>query len=568
MRRVCPISGETFEVEERDLDFYSRIAPQIGERSFPIPPPRVSPRERFRRRLAWRNERHLYRTSCAVSGQPLISVFSPDKPFRIVDRGVWQQIDNRESGREYDFTRPFFEQFAELYRSTFKPNLTQSGEIINSDYAHFVGWLKNCYMALDSGQCEQCHYIVFCGYSRDCIDGMYLLRCELCYDSIKLEDCYRVSFSAHCTTCSFSAWLTDCIGCKNCIGCVNLRNQQYCVFNEQVSRATYEKLWNELFSGSHTRISEFDERYRRWLAEQPRRALHNVNCENVSGDYLFDCVDVHDSFYCYQAKRLRYCHYLYLDSQDCYDVNTWGEGMERCMELSGCGGYQGKVGMSDCLFGAYLYYGGYRLLYCVNCLDVCQDLFGCCDLRKQQFCILNKQYSKQEYHQLLPRIIEHMRSTGEWGEFFPIGMSPFGYNESVAQEELPLTRVEAADMGACWSTYESGSTAPEGALSAADLPDLISETSSTLLQRPLLGEQTAQPFRITAAELKVYRDLGLPVPREPFIERHRARVARLNPRALYRRKCAASGDEILTSFAPDSPAKVYSDAAYYREVVG
>ena len=39
-----------------------------------------------------------------------------------------------------------------------------------------------------------------------------------------------------------------------------------------------------------------------------------------------------------------------------------------------------------------------------------------------------------------------MKSTGEWGEFFPHEMSPFGYNETVAQEYFPMTEDEVRSM--------------------------------------------------------------------------------------------------------------------------
>jgi hypothetical protein len=55
---------------------------------------------------------------------------------------------------------------------------------------------------------------------------------------------------------------------------------------------------------------------------------------------------------------------------------------------------------------------------------------------------LNRQYTKEEYELLVPKIIEKMMSDGEWGEFFPAILSPFGYNETVAQEYFPLTREE------------------------------------------------------------------------------------------------------------------------------
>jgi hypothetical protein len=55
---------------------------------------------------------------------------------------------------------------------------------------------------------------------------------------------------------------------------------------------------------------------------------------------------------------------------------------------------------------------------------------------------MNKPYSAQEYETLCWKIIDHMRSTGEWWEFFPHELSPFGYNETVAQEYFPMTREE------------------------------------------------------------------------------------------------------------------------------
>jgi hypothetical protein len=36
-----------------------------------------------------------------------------------------------------------------------------------------------------------------------------------------------------------------------------------------------------------------------------------------------------------------------------------------------------------------------------------------------------------------------MKSTGEWGEFFPLALSPFGYNETVAQDYFPITESKA-----------------------------------------------------------------------------------------------------------------------------
>lgn len=58
--------------------------------------------------------------------------------------------------------------------------------------------------------------------------------------------------------------------------------------------------------------------------------------------------------------------------------------------------------------------------------------------RHQKNGVFNILYSQQEYDALVPKIIDHMKSTGEWGEFFPHQLSPYAYNETIAQEYFPL----------------------------------------------------------------------------------------------------------------------------------
>ena len=82
------------------------------------------------------------------------------------------------------------------------------------------------------------------------------------------------------------------------------------------------------------------------------------------------------------------------------------------------------------------------MVYCISCFGS-HDCFGCVGLRNKSYCILNTQYTKEEYEELVPRIIIHMMKNGEWGEFFPSSMSPFGYNETVATEYFPREKEEA-----------------------------------------------------------------------------------------------------------------------------
>lgn len=71
-----------------------------------------------------------------------------------------------------------------------------------------------------------------------------------------------------------------------------------------------------------------------------------------------------------------------------------------------------------------------ELTYVENCHSS-RDLFGCSGIRHGKYCILNKEYSKKEYFKLKDKLIEHMKKTEEWGEYFPSKMSHFGYNETI-----------------------------------------------------------------------------------------------------------------------------------------
>ncbi len=565
--QTCAISGKKFVVTPDDLEFYHAVGPEIANKKFPIPPPTHCPEERLRRRLAFRNERFFYRVKCALTGKSLVSIYSPDKNLKVVERSAWRELDNREHGREYNFSRSFFSQFNDLYRSTWKGNVIQASEMVNSEYTSNAGRMKNCYLLFDSGQTEDCSYGVWLGYSRDCYDTYCCGECELCYDSTNIFNCYQTYYSTRCQNCSFSALLYDCIGCKNCIGCSNLRNKEYYLFNEPVSKEKFNEAWSTLFSGSRNAVQMFRDKFTEVMRVTPRRAVYNVQCTDSIGDDLSSCENVFEAYNCSEAKNSKYVWDCYFGIQDSYDVSGWGEGMEWSYELSSCGGLKGTAGITGCLFSVSLIYGGFDVLYSINCIEQCKNLFGCCDLIKKEYCILNKQYTKDEYEALVPKIIEQMKTAKEWGEFFPIGLSLFGYNESLAQEFLPLSKDQAKKVGASWCDYEMPAPEAKSVVNAKDLPDSIHDVDDSILNSAVRCEVSGKLFKFTKAELAFYRNQGIPLPRRQFIERHQQRISALNPRKLWKRQCSKTGETLLSSYAPDRPEIIFGEAAY-RELIG
>lgn len=74
-----------------------------------------------------------------------------------------------------------------------------------------------------------------------------------------------------------------------------------------------------------------------------------------------------------------------------------------------------------------------HLYYCSDCYN-CSFCFGCSSLKRKQYCIFNVQLTPEEYSVEINNLYDQMQKTGEWGEFFPAEFSPFGYNETAAQE--------------------------------------------------------------------------------------------------------------------------------------
>lgn len=200
-----------------------------------------------------------------------------------------------------------------------------------------------------------------------------------------------------------------------------------------------------------------------------------------------------------------------------------------------------------------------RLLYCFQCHNS-TDCFGCSGLKKKQYCIFNKQYTKDTYEALVAKIIEHMQSTAEWGEFFPLSFSGFGYNETIAYEQLPSDRVGILARGGLWRDDEKVIHSPRS------IPDSIHEIGDTVLKEKLRCETCHKSYRIIGQELLYYRKQLLPLPRHCFSCRHLARLQKRNPQKLWKRSCSQCGVNLQTAINSNNSRALYCEACYQKLV--
>jgi len=196
-------------------------------------------------------------------------------------------------------------------------------------------------------------------------------------------------------------------------------------------------------------------------------------------------------------------------------------------------------------------------LYCVDC-DYSKDCFGCVGMRRHQHCILNKQYTPEEYQSMQLRILDHMRDTGEWGEFFPTAESPFCYNETVAQEYFPLAKEAALSRGFRWREPEPREYRP----ATCAVPDSIEDASESICKEMLACAACRKNYRVIREEFKACRERGIPIAQFCPDCRHLRRMKLRNPRDLWSRECDKCGAAVQSSFAPERPEIVYCGKCY------
>lgn len=574
--RACQNCKNDFTIEPDDFGFYEKIK---------VPPPTFCPECRAIRRLIWRNERNLYHNTCAFSGKKIISMFSPETKLTVYDRDAWwgDKWNPLEYGVDYDFSRPFFKQFRELLFRVPLANLANTNSV-NSDYSNHSIDCRNCYLIYASFWNENVNYSTGIVQSKDSMDLYKVTKSEQCYEDVLCGDFFNSHFSYDSDECIDSMFLTSCLNLQNCLGCINLRHKSFCIFNKQYSKEEYTKIRDSYDFGSYKILEKFKEEYSNFIEKEFRRFAFIFKSINITGDNVLN------------SKNGKYVFDIFGEMENCKYITHMAAGLKESYDGYGAGAkaefmYEGIDTGAD---------GSRQLFSVINhyCLDtkytyMCyssQFLFGCVGVRNQDYIILNKKYTKEEYNELLPKIIKHMDDMPyidkigriyKYGEFFPMELSPFTYNESLVQEYHPLSLGRVVDFGLKIKEKEKRDYIID--IKSEDLPDHIKDVDDSIVgkiiecaHRGKCEEQCTEAFRIRAEDLRFYRKMKFALPRLCPNCRHFKRLKKRNPIKLWHRTCMCNkkhsnheGDcqvEFETSYAPDRPEIVYCEKCYQQEV--
>jgi len=507
-----------------------------------------------------------------------------------------------EYGQDYDWHKPFFEQLRDLINLVPRKALEQEYNE-NSPYTNHTWYCNNIYLSYSTIHSENIWHSRAIDRCKDCLDCAFLTDSELCYQCLDSTKCYNSKYLIRCQECIDSAFLFDCRNCQNCFMSTNLRNRQYVLGNKQYTKKEYQSKLKQLFSGNYSEILKLKKEFINLVGTKALHKFANIlKSINSSGENIRNSKNAFRCFDVYNVENIKYCRRVY-GIKDIYDAYG-GDKSELTYEAINIEESFGNKFITNC------YTNINNLSYCDFCKNS-SHLFGCVGLRNKQYCILNKQYTKEEYEKLVPKIIEHMNKMPyvdkkgrvyKYGEFFPPELSPFAYNETVAQEYFPLTKEEAIKQGYSWKDPEQRNIKPD--IYTKDLPDNIKDVKDDIVGKVIqcahakvkedgtlestCNEQCTTGFKIIPQELEFYRKMNLPLPRLCPNCRHYQRLKQRNPLRLWKRQCMCGGEkstngvytntakhfhgkercpnEFYTTYSPDRKEIVYCEECYKREV--
>jgi hypothetical protein len=558
--RNCQNCQADFVVEPDDFGFYEQMK---------VPAPTWCPRCRMIRRLSWWGYRGLYKRKCDFTGETVITAIHPDVPFKVYRQDIWwsDKWDPKTYGRDYDFSRSFFDQFQELMRDVPWPSLfTEYTTMVDSDYCNAAATLRNCYLCFKADRSENCAYLNTIQDAKECYDSSFMNFCELCYETVTVNHCYRTFYSQDCDDCHNVYFSRDMVGCADCFGCTGLRSKKYHIFNQPYSKEEYIEKLKEFDLGSRQAVEAIKKQAWEVSLSVPRKEFHGLNAVNSSGDYLWNCRNVNDSFMVMDGENARYCQIQKSGPlAQAYDYTAFSTKAEWIYESAWVG-----LSVNNIKFG-FWDYKSHDLEYSIGCHGS-GNLFGCVGIRAGEYCIFNKQYSKEEYLELTAKIRKQMAevpfvdAAGRkylYGEFFPTDLCPWFYNESNAYEWFPFSKEEALAGGFKWRDPDAREYKP----ATMETPDHIKDVTDDILKAILKCDDCGKNYLIIRSELEFYRKMNIPIPRQCSACRDLARVKRLNPMAvLYDRACAKCNKAMRTSYAPERPEIVYCEQCYQQEV--
>jgi hypothetical protein len=153
---------------------------------------------------------------------------------------------------------------------------------------------------------------------------------------------------------------------------------------------------------------------------------------------------------------------------------------------------------------------------------------GCVGLKNKSFCILNKEYPKEEWFELANKIFEKMEQDWTLGKFFPWTMNPFYFNDTAAYLiDDTFTKEEVTQEWYLRRDDEIKVDIPQGAdvVETKDLPsrewfdEKWNRQINPEILKKVIRDEKGNYYRVVKIEYDFLMKHTLPIPRIHRLER-------------------------------------------------
>ncbi|MDQ3076175.1 MAG: hypothetical protein M3Q34_03545 [bacterium] len=529
--RPCQNCKQNFTIEEEDFSFYEKMK---------VPPPTFCPFCRYKRRIIWRNAHNLFRSIEVITNKEVFTGIPPQSKLILYEQSYWNS-DNWDPliyGVEYDFSVPFFREFHNLFLSV--PYQSKSMQrCINSDYSNMCDDMKNTYLCFNATFMEDCAYCCNGSALKKCFDMTSCYNDELCYENVRVDKSYNTIGSVMSESCVDVWFSKNCVGCTNVFGCVNQRHSTYKIFNIQYSKEDYFKKLESFALDTWDGFDDAQVKAQAFWVEFPIKYMLGFRNHDVLGEDIKDSKNVKYSYIVQAGENLKYVQDVpFGGASNSYDYTCWGVDATQIYECMTCGEQVDQL-----KFCFECWPGCQELEYCMN-MRRSKSCFGCVGLKDKQYCVFNKQYSKEEYFVLVQKIKEHMNELPftdkmgniyKYGEFFPVEFSPFAYNETLIQDQFPSNKEIVEKEGFIWR--ESSRKEYETTLRSSDLPQSLADTTEDITKEVIECWDCKRAYRINLNEYSFLKNLKLPLPRSCIDCRFAKRQKYMVPPLLKHSSC-------------------------------
>ena len=542
-----------FEIEAEDIHFL---------KMFRVPPPDFCPTCRRIRRMVYMNYTKLSKRRCDVPGhnEMMISILPEECPFPVYDYHYFisDSFDPFSFGLTYLSGNSPMETFFSLRKKFPMPSfLNRDPSCVNSEYSNGGLNLKNGYFVFTCHDVENVWYSNVIFKSKNIMDCYWTNDSEWVYESIFCDHLYQSSFIYFSSSCTDSMFLFDCKNCDSCFGCVNLRNKKYCVFNEQLSKDEYQAFLRTVYPLSRGKIIEYKEKFWQLVKTLPMSSTRNVAVTNVLGINLRNSKNLYDVADANNSENVRHSDEA-IDLKDSMDITYSGKGSLIYMSTNA------GVLSSNIKFSVSTKFST-NCEYCFNSKNL-NDCFMCFGLQNKSYCILNKQYSKDEYFKIIDEIKTEMLKKSEYGNGVGMEFSAQAYNFSVGQIAFPLTEKEIKKLSGYVAQDPETNAKDINLISVNELPKIIEDVDEEISNKAIKCEITGRPFRIITSEIEFYIKMKLPLPSIHPSVRMENRIKLPTSGQKHKTKCAKCNKDIISMFNPAEKFILYCESCFKQEI--